>query len=241
MDKRQGRTSRYIGTPSDWIEFFYLWGKKRIELSLEDCDQEFPKISLDNEMVLEREKRIKQTEERLKLTLPKSYKDFIVATDSCVPAWGMLDSRLGGWGSVDGMLAIEKIRLLKNSNPDLISIYSPEDDDPMVSDADYYQYNNTQDGACTIRREYLKHLLQIKSSGEELREILINPLVMTKDKEWEAWDFETKSGYAMRFPSFAEMVFYFYMSDITDSDHAFDVVWSGAKVDPYHIGKVIIS
>jgi len=263
MMKFQDRPSRYIGSPESWIEFFYLWGKKRIELNLDDDDaymqvlqrwgkkrsdldlegreQNFQETVLDHEMISERENRIKQTEKRLKLALPKSYRDFIIATDSRVPAWGMFDSSLGGWGSVDGMLAIEKIDLLKNTNPDLVSTFSPENLGYVVHDADYYQYNYTQDGACTIRGEYLKDLVQIKYTGEELREILINPLVTTKDKEWEAWDFETKQGYVWRFPSFAEMVFFFYMSDVTDSDHAFDVAWDGAKVDPYGIGKLIVS
>lgn len=73
-----------------------------------------------------------------------------------------------------------------------------------VSDEDYFVYGPKQD-CCRFRDEYWQATLALSGTGDSAI-YLLNPKVVGRDGEWEAWFFANWLPGATRYRSFAEMM-----------------------------------
>lgn len=227
--KLSNMKSNYIGTPDAWKEFIQRWSAKRIELNLDEHDVRIPSYSDQ----LEISKEIQHIELSLGLNLPNSYKDFILATNSQVPAW-----LLSGFEDYFA-LPIEKVNWLHTMSPALVYEAYAEDHDVVISDEDYYVYSKEQDGV-NLRREYLPYCLRLnyhRGGWEDANIILLNSKEITVDREMESWCFYPYDGYAIRFPSFASLVVSRYILDVAQFDY--ETVF-GLEDDPYGFSRLLL-
>jgi hypothetical protein len=80
----------------------------------------------------------------------------------------------------------------------------PHAQHPFLSDEEYFVYGEEQDSVM-FRTEYLQTALQISEEGDSAV-YLLNPLVVTPEKEWEAWFFANWLPGATRYRSFRDMM-----------------------------------
>ena len=154
------------------------------------------------------EDQISRVENRLEVTLPPSYREFLKVTNGwrqttpfIYRIWAIEDVE---WFSVRHQEWIEtfliensKKSYIKSSNNGLIS-------DITISDNEYFIYGDNQD-CSQVRVEYLKAALEISEKGESSI-YLLNPQVITDDGEWEAWFFCDWLPGADRYRSFQDMM-----------------------------------
>jgi hypothetical protein len=74
---------------------------------------------------------------------------------------------------------------------------------PVISDSEYYRYGDNQD-PITMRAEYLPFMLEISDVGDGI--MLLNPRVVSKEGEWEAWFLASWLPGANRYRSFWDMM-----------------------------------
>jgi hypothetical protein len=140
------------------------------------------------------EKALAALEKRLGTSLPKSYRDFLAASDG----WritGALGLRL--WPAA-------KVGWLRDTGRPWITSWGASNAEGPVSDEDYFVYGDEQD-AGAIRHEYVDTALQIGDSDDN-GIYLLNPKIVGPDGEWEAWHLAPFYPGAARFRSFAEMI-----------------------------------
>lgn len=138
------------------------------------------------------EKQLKSEESRLGIPLPRSYITFLAVTNGWPAPGPMTDALLSvediDWFSLKSCVWLESWRLGA-------SYYGG----PMpVKDEEYFVYGEDQN-PLLIRDEYLDTALQISDGG--IAYYLLNPKIIYKNGEWEAWIFESETG-AQRFKSF---------------------------------------
>lgn len=145
------------------------------------------------------DREIAAAEARLGVTLPPSYKAFLKASN--------------GWRQIamdadDGkMFPVEQIDWFREKYPESIrnwTLSTPASILFPVPDDKYFVYGPEQDPV-NMRNEYLKDALCI-SEQIDAAVYLLNPKVVTKDGEWEAWFFGYKLPGANRYRSFKEMM-----------------------------------
>ncbi len=157
------------------------------------------------------EVQIAETEARLSIQLPVSYREFLKISN--------------GWRQttpfIYRILAVEEVEWFHVRHADWITSFSQKHgqthapkhaDHPSngaypvhtVSDANYLIYGHAQD-CSKIRIEYLSRSLEISEKGESSI-YLLNPEVMNDQQEWEAWFFGDWLPGADRYPSFQAMM-----------------------------------
>lgn len=142
------------------------------------------------------EEQILRAEQRLGITLPPSYREFLKISN--------------GWRKtttfIDSLWPVEEIDWFSRRHQyDWIDpwiegaggIYP-------VSDEDYFVYGPGQDET-SLRLEYLQTALEISPPGDAAI-YLLNPKVISGDGEWEAWFFASWLPGANRYRSFYEMM-----------------------------------
>ena len=141
------------------------------------------------------DQQIAATEKRLRITLPPSYCKFLKASNG----WRMCTH------SIERMWGVDEVKWLRTSHRDWIdafakpTIYGPE---PEVSDVEYFAYGQLVE---QFRGKHFNETLQISEVGDAAL-YLLNPQVISKDGEWEAWFFANWIPGAHRYRSFAEMI-----------------------------------
>lgn len=135
-------------------------------------------------------------EKRLGVSLPRSYRMFLEATNGC----------LTGGDFVYELWPVENIDWFQKLDPQWVTAYTGPHlpSGPTVSDDKYFVYGANQDPA-NLRVEYLTTALQISPRGDSAV-YLLNPRVVTEDDEWEAWFFANWLPGATRFRSFVAMI-----------------------------------
>jgi hypothetical protein len=140
--------------------------------------------------------QIAETEERLGLVLPHSYKSFLFTTDGwpCGGSW------------VDHLLPAEQIDRFAEMSKDWLENWrlgvKYAGGLPPIDDRDYKVYGPHQN-PLLVRDDYLEATIQI--SQGDIGVYLLNPLVQFDKGEWEAWMFESETG-ARRYKSFWELM-----------------------------------
>jgi hypothetical protein len=136
------------------------------------------------------EAQVEAVEERLKIKLPPSYRNFLSARN--------------GWKFASDVTPVirpvEKIRWFRKEHKDWYEAYAMSAEPLSVMEKDYFDYTK-QD--CAVFE--IKHLAQALciSEIEDEAVVLLNPMVIWPDGEWEAWYFSNSSPGATRYRSFA--------------------------------------
>ena len=153
--------------------------------SLERGSLTFPGASDDD---------IAAAEARIGESLPESYRRFLMASNGFVIlALDVEDARL---------FSAAEIRWLRDGEPQFIEAWTQYD--TPVADADYFNYNATQDPV-HLRPEYLHDVLQL-SEFVESAVVLLNPRIRTSAAEWEGWDFGNEWPGAYRYETFERLM-----------------------------------
>ena len=133
-------------------------------------------------------------EKRLKIKLPPSYRAFLSASD--------------GWQNasraVPVLQRVEKIRWFGRAHRDWVQAYTAPMqglDALLPAELDYFDY--TQEDAGSFDVKHLAHTLCISDVGDSAV-LLLNPMVIWPDGEWEAWFFADWLPGAKRYRSFAD-------------------------------------
>lgn len=141
------------------------------------------------------EEQIVVAENRLGIVLPPSYREFLKVSNG----WQQAYPVLGKFWST------EELDWFAVRNQQWIDAWvRPGLPSPKVTDEEYFIYDADQN-YLAVRVEYLQTALEI-SAGGDAAICLLNPRIITKDGEWEAWYFDNKLPGAMRFRSFCDLM-----------------------------------
>jgi hypothetical protein len=146
------------------------------------------------------EEQIAALESRLGVSLPPSYRQFLQFTN--------------GWWETGSFITriwpTEQVEWLRvRHQDDIISpwtgsvTWGERNSMPVISDSEYYRYGDNQD-PITMRAEYLPFMLEISDVGDGI--MLLNPRVVSKEGEWEAWFLASWLPGANRYRSFWDMM-----------------------------------
>jgi hypothetical protein len=166
---------------------------------------------------------VEALERRLGVALPPSYRAFLELSNG---AWAQV-----GWGVMRvgeqtgeraeeralGFLDAGRVEWFRDREPQYVDIWAytdygaTEDDDPahyafrrLVPECEYLDHEREQD-CVHAKPGHVRYALQISNDVDGYT-ILLNPLVVDQDGEWEAWDFGSKLPGAIRYRSFAELI-----------------------------------
>lgn len=140
------------------------------------------------------EENLVAVEAKLKVTLPPSYRAFLSASNGLKNV-----SR-----AVPVLKSAEKIRWFKREHRDWVAAYTAPMqgmDLPLPAEQEYFDYTSESSGAFDI--QHLAQTLCISEVGDSAV-LLLNPMVVWPDGEWEAWFFADWVPGAIRYRSFAE-------------------------------------
>jgi hypothetical protein len=136
------------------------------------------------------EQQLAAVEEKLKIKLPPSYRTFLRASN--------------GWKFASDMAPVirpvEKIRWFRKEHKDWYEAYQMSTEPLSVMEKDYFDYANQDCAEFEIK--HLAQALCISEIGDDAV-VLLNPMVIWPDGEWEAWFFSNSSPGATRYRSFA--------------------------------------
>jgi hypothetical protein len=170
-----------LSTPSEWSGFLTKYA------AASDA-AEWPGNSAASE------EQLVATETRLKVKLPPSYR----ASLSVSNGWRQASRE------IPVMQAVERIRWFRREHREWVQAYA----DPMQgvgprmpAEQDYFNYG--EDGAADWDVKHLTHTLCISDVGDSAV-LLLNPMVIWPDGEWEAWFFANWLPGATRYHSFAD-------------------------------------
>lgn len=135
-------------------------------------------------------------ERRLGVSLPPSYREFLLIANGWVYPGNDMDFP-------GPIRAIERVAWFREEDGDWIDAWTSANAGG-VSDEEYFVYGNDQDTVC-LRVEYLAKCLKI-SDASEGGVYLLNPEVVSKAGEWEAWHFSNELPGATRCRSFRELI-----------------------------------
>ena len=252
--------SGYKGSPEKWQQFLLAWSNKRKELGIMD---EF--LNFNNDIWCKKEKlvshgefipplvnieQVKQeilfAEQRLEFKLPKSYCDFMLATEAKVPHWCFESYSPHG-----KMLSLQEIDRAKYICPELVGyevngagelvlgeyqlskVEIPEDyPDPEL----FHLYNSEQDCIDCLPSLVEAELLQLTIEEGEGFALMLNYNERTSDGELQGYMLDHKAPGAYRFTSFAQMMMCIYMREMNYDDYE---AWFNYKKDPYGIAKIL--
>ena len=166
----------------------------------EDLNQEY-KATSDNWLGFEpaTETEIIETEERLSIMLPPSYKEFLRASN------GFKQLSCFVWN----IFPVNKIVRLPEFDNHFVDVYKDLHETFNPSDEEYFIYGEEQE-TTNFRSRYLKKSLAISGWGDSCI-LLLNPEVKFGN-EWEAWMFSNWYPGPARYKSFEELMVEEYSS-----------------------------
>ncbi len=181
----------------DWKPLLTQWSKELLAsgLDLSEGEVKIPSASISSEWLGYSgaiEEQIVETENRLGVLLPPSYREFLKITN--------------GWPRISDFIyklwSVQEIDWLATKHQDLINIWM-EMNTP-VPDEEYLIYGEKQN-PLSIRTHYLQTALEVSDKGDQAF-FLLNPEIITVEGEWEAWFFAQWIQGARRYRSFWEMM-----------------------------------
>lgn len=137
------------------------------------------------------EQQLQKAEERLKIKLPPSYRAFLGACNG----WRQASE------SVPVIRAVEDIRWFRKEHRDWYEAYQMSAEPLSIIEQDYFNY--TQTDCVSFDIKHLAQALCISEIGDDAV-LLLNPMVVWPDGEWETWFFANWLPGATRFRSFAD-------------------------------------
>jgi hypothetical protein len=137
------------------------------------------------------EQQLLAVEKRLKVKLPPSYRAFLSASN--------------GWRHASQtspiMRAVEDIRWFRKEHRDWFEAYQMSAEPLSIIEQDYFNY--AQPDSASFEIKHLAQTLCISEVGDDAV-LLLNPMVVWPDGEWEAWFFANWLPGAIRYRSFAD-------------------------------------
>ena len=168
----------FIPSSADWQNFFENWKG----LEADDLTIETKKGVTEQEILL--------LESRIGMSLPPSYKTFLLYTNGCsIPCYQLLN--------------VNEVEWYEYPYPEVKDRLDDFEEDD-ISDEEYFQYGEHQD-CISARFGYFRTALRI-SDEEDGFVFLLNPRVVDEREEWEAMDVGSKYPGAYRFRSFWELM-----------------------------------
>jgi hypothetical protein len=138
------------------------------------------------------EQQLVKAESKLKVKLPPSYRAFLSASN--------------GWQISSGELvlrAVEDIRWFRKEHKDWYEAYQMTAEPLCVLEKDYFDYTK-QDCAVFDIKHFAQTLCISEIADDAV--LLLNPMVVWPDGEWETWFFSNSSPGATRYRSFADWI-----------------------------------
>lgn len=181
--------------PINWQDRLKEWDKLANASPASDSAAPARRTAMGRQFAPASEAQIAAAEERLGIALPPSFRSFLLASNGL---------RIG-IHEIGRIWGAEELKWFRADHRDWIRAYTqplaggPEDD---ISDEEYFSYRG---GSEFFRRSHLKETLQISDVGDAAV-YLLNPQVISKNGEWEAWFFANWLPGATRYRSFAEMM-----------------------------------
>lgn len=150
------------------------------------------------------EEQVGDLEWRLGVRLPGSYRRFLLSSNGswAAPWYGLVDTGMDD--GVPGLLDAGHVGWVRDMDRTLTSIWFNEFDSPL-DEADYLSYAGEALDPVHTKHGHIRWCLQV-SGGRDGWTVLLNPLVIDGDGEWEAWDFGSKNPGAVRYPSFGALI-----------------------------------
>ena len=137
------------------------------------------------------EAQLAAVELRLRIKLPPSYRAFLNASNG----------RRFASDNTPILRAVEKIRWFRKEHKDWYEAYKMSAEPLCVSEKDYFDY--TKQDCVEFEIKHLAQGLCITEIGDDAV-VLLNPMVIWPDGEWETWFFSNSSPGATRFRSFGD-------------------------------------
>ena len=137
------------------------------------------------------EPQLLAAEKRLKVKLPPSYRAFLSASNG----WNQASR------AVPILRAVEGIRWFRKEHWDWYEAYQMSAEPLSIIEQDYFNY--AQADSVSIEIKHLAQALCISEIGDDAV-ILLNPMVVWPDGEWETWFFANWLAGATRYRSFAD-------------------------------------
>ena len=179
----------------DWHEFLRNWSRDMLAAPLGADLPADVRAAASLGFPPATDEQIAQTESRLKIPLPPSYRAFLKVSN--------------GWRQTSHFIsrvsAVQDIDWFRAQNRDWVKAftgplrYGPRDE---VPDQDYFSYGQFAEH---FRPTHLKETLQISEVGDAAV-YLLNPQIIDKDGEWEAWFFANWLPGAHRYRSFEDLM-----------------------------------
>jgi hypothetical protein len=216
------RHSGYAGSPDEWIDFLSCWHLRakylhEKKLRLEPARPYTPVVKYDPRSTNDLQSResfmkeIAKLEVSLRVRLPKSYKDFLLAYRPLRHT-----SQIVGPVAFDiGVYAPSQVDRYGKLEPELLA--EEERFSIHASDSKYFRYGVEQDDV-SVRTSYHREALVVGKYGDSRFEVIVlYPQVRTTDGEMEAALFYHSGEY--RAPSFAELMRQLSVLETTNVDH----------------------
>jgi hypothetical protein len=138
------------------------------------------------------EDQLSAAEQKLKTKLPPSYRAFLAASNG----WR------GASRSIPVLRGVQKIKWFRKEHPDWVEAYTMQGmEPPLISEQDYFNYASETSGDFDVT--HLGHTLCVSEVGDDAV-LLLNPMVVWPDGEWETWFFANWLPGATRYRSFAD-------------------------------------
>jgi len=169
-----------LSTPAEWDQFL-----KAFAVSLRVGN--WPGAAAASE------EHLLAAEKRLKVKLPPSYRAFLGASN--------------GWRNssraVPVLRPVENIRWFKIEHRDWIQAFDPMQSAEPILPAERDYFNYSEEDSVNFDVKHLAHTLCISEVGDSAV-LLLNPMVVWPDGEWEVWFFANWLPGATRYRSFAD-------------------------------------
>jgi len=188
----------YNKEPSAWVSFLSCWENETISLlassnNITDMEREIVESERQGYDAATVE-QIREVEKNLRIALPKSYKDFLLASNGWrIPGFDDVDSFLSDVDSVNYLSVIDH-----QYYNQLISLAISNNDRNMNG------YDDAQDPAYFNTDHFKKSVLI--SDPRSIGIVLINPNRKTPEGEFEIWHYSPRAPGAHRFVSFAHFM-----------------------------------
>jgi HEAT repeat protein len=166
------------------------------------------------------EEAVTALERRLGVSLPPSYRAFLLLSDGAYaqPGWGFPGLPIRTSDPVErrslGLLDSEQVGWFRDREPQYHDVWGFEvlaldsvphpDFSRRVPECEYLDHDRAQDPS-SAKNGHVRYALQVSADVDGYT-ILLNPLVVGSDGEWEAWDFGHKNVGAARYRSFLELL-----------------------------------
>jgi hypothetical protein len=246
-NKMRDIASGYVSSQSNWVAFLQCWraaiderlkrGDSYSELkgmppALNIVAQEFDAALLQS--------KIAEVEGRLKLVLPRSYRDFLVASAGrgwFIEALGELDA---SGKALNGLSGIGELNWFKDAAIEVYRMWYRNSDPKPVSPKVYYRYGFIEDtlsaqNPVQFSQSDLEGLLLVGELSQGAV-ILLNARAITSDGEMEAWVLDPGTPGATRYRSFAEMMREIALGDVNNGG---PIISRPEAINPFHCGKFL--